>query len=141
MIGLNDGRGDEYNKCDTHVHVNNKMYCGISLKFNKLLSPDEFCNKLNYNLIHNISDVPNLLAMTKYNLEHNVVFLQDNLCDARNSIYFQWYTSALDIAKSKIFKPSTSEAKREAPTNVCEISFLNKVVKLPNASIFFMIHY
>ena len=63
MIGLNDGTGDEYKKCDTHVHVNNKMYCDISLKFNKLLSPGEFFNKLNYNLSHNISDVPGLLAM------------------------------------------------------------------------------
>ena len=100
------------------------------------LSSDGFLIKLKH-LSHNLSDVPNfsrvpLLAMNKFNLKNTDVLLQDNLNDASNSIYCQWYSMALDITESKRFKPPKSKAKRKAPTNVCKITFLNKGAELIN---------
>ena len=78
--------------------------------------------------------------MNENNLKNTVVLLQDNLGDDRNSMSFQWYSLALDIIESEIFKPTIYKAKRKARTNICKISFLNKGVKIVNITIFFMIH-
>ena len=70
--------------------------------------------------------------MNKYNLKSTAVLLQDHLDADRNVVYFQWYSLALYITESKIFKPTISKAKIKA-SNICEISFLNKnVVELIN---------
>ena len=47
--------------------------------------------------------------MNKCNLNNTAVPLQDNLDDDRDSLYFQWYSLALDITVSKIFKPAISK--------------------------------
>ena len=52
--------------------------------------------------------------MNKFNLKNNVP-LQDNLNDAINC---QWYSMALDITESKIFKLLVSKAKRKATANL-----------------------
>ena len=57
-----------------------------------------------------------LFVMNKFNLKNTVV-LQDNLKDTSNSIQCQWFSMALDIIESKIFKRLISKAKRGAPTN------------------------
>lgn len=53
-----------------------------------------------------------------------LVLRQENLDDDRNSMYFQWYSLALDIFESQIFKTAISKSNRKAPTNI-GISFLN----------------
>ena len=100
-------------------------------------SPDEFLLKLKDHLSHTLSDVPNfyrlsLSAMNKYCLKNTAVLFQDNLDDDSNFKYFRWYSLALDIIESNIFKPAIVKAKRTAPPNTCKISFLNKGVKLIN---------
>ena len=70
--------------------------------------------------------------MNKYNLKNTAVPFQDNLGHNRNSIYFQWYSLALNFVESKIFKLAISKAKIKAPTNICKTSFLNKKEKLIN---------
>ena len=70
------------------------------------------------------------------NEKSTAVLFQDNLDDDRNSIYFQWYSLALDIIELKIFKPKVSKSKRKAYTNICNISFLNKGVKLIDVPLF-----
>ena len=60
-----------------------------------------------------------------------IIYL-DNLDDDRNSVYFQWYSLALDIIEFKIFKPEISKAKRKVPTTICKMSFLNKRVEFIN---------
>ena len=56
--------------------------------------------------------------MNEYNLKNAAVFLQDNLNDAINFIYWQRYFMALDIIDSKIFKLPISNAKGKAPANI-----------------------
>ena len=60
------------------------------------------------------------------------VLLQDNLNDASNSEYCQWYSIDLDIIESKIFKSPIFKAIRKGPTNNFKILFLNKGVELIN---------
>ena len=59
--------------------------------------------------------------MNEYNLKNAAVFLQDNLNDAINFIYWQRYFMALDIIDSKIFKLPISK-----------IFFLNRSLELIN---------
>ena len=76
--------------------------------------------------------------MNKNNLKGNAVLLQDNLNNASNSIYCQWYSIALHIMEFKIFKRRIFKAKRKTRTNICKISFLSKDVELVNVpSIFY----
>lgn len=58
-----------------------------------------------------------------------LVLRPENLDDNRNSIYFQWYSLALDIFESQIFKTVISKSNRKAPTNV-GISFRNHAYQL-----------
>ena len=44
---------------------------------------------------------------------------------------------ALDFIELKIFKPIISKAKREAPTRIHKVSFLNKGVELINLPPYF----
>lgn len=60
------------------------------------------------------------------------VLLQDDLNDASNSEYCQWYSIDLDIIESKIFKSPIFKATRKGPTNNFKILFLNKGVELIN---------
>ena len=61
-------------------------------------------------------------------MKNTAALLQDNLDDASNFTYFQWYSMVLDINEPKIFKPPISKVEPKAPTNICKISFLNKDV-------------
>ena len=112
LCGLNDRLGNEYKKEDTHVLLSikfppltrkhHRVFRGTIHKNKNSFSPDELLFKLKHYLSYNLSDIPDfcrvyLLAMNKYNFENTAVLLQDNLDDDRNSIYFQWYSLALDI--------------------------------------------
>ena len=70
--------------------------------------------------------------MNNYNLKNTAVLPQDNLDDDRNSIYFQWYSPALNIYESNTFTALMSKAKTKTPNNICNISLLNKSVELIN---------
>ena len=81
--------------------------------------------KLKHHLNHNLSHVPNfsrvsLLEMNKFNLKNTAVGFQDNLNDTSNFRYCQWYSMALAIIESKIFKPAISKVRRKT-ANICEL--------------------
>ena len=80
----------------------------------------------------------NSFRIYKCILKNTAVLLQDNLHDDRNYLYLQWYSQALDIIESKIFKPIIFKAKRKEPTNVCKISFLKKSEELINVPHIFL---
>ena len=112
---LNNCLGDEYKKVGTHLLVCNK-FPSLPRKYNRVsrgtihknnnsFSPEEFLIKLKHHLSPNLLDAPNFyrvspLTMNEYNLKDTAVLLEDNPDDDRNSIYFQWYSLALDIIES-----------------------------------------
>ena len=147
LYGLNDGLGDEYKKDNAHMLVGNKfppppvrhnrIFRGNSHKNNNSSPPDEFLIKIKHNLNHDLSDVPNffrlaILAINIFNLNNSAILLQDNLSDASNSIYCQWYSIVLDIIESTIIKPPTLKFKKKETTNFCKSFLLNKCVEITN---------
>lgn len=99
------------------VHKNN--ICFVS---------DEFLITLKHNLNHNLPNVPNFCRLSLWQwiniiLKHTAVVLHDKVVGDGSSLYFQWYSLALDITESRVSKQTISKAKRKATTNIYELLF------------------
>ena len=145
--GLNDRIADDFVKEDTHVMVgakfpplprkNERISRGLVHKFNTSPSPNEFITKFKHHLHNKLPETPNfsrtnLLSMKKCNLRKTAALLSDNLNNANNAMYSQWYLMALDIIDSKILKPPPVNKKKAPPKNVCKVFFDNKAVEQIN---------
>ena len=134
--GLNDRLGDKFKKEHTCV-LASKRFTPFTWEM-RTTFVDQFIKiKLKHHLSRTLSYFPKVfrvsfLIMSKYNLKNTAVLLQDNIDDERHSIQFIWYSLALDIIETKMFKLTISKAKRKAPNNICKVSFLNKGMELIN---------
>jgi len=64
--------------------------------------------------------------------------LSDELLDkGNNSLYWQWYSVALDSIDGHLFKNIPTKSKKEPPKDICKINFDNKAIEMINMSAIF----
>ena len=105
-----------------------RVFPGTIHKNNNCFVPDEFLINLKRNLNHNLPNVPNFCRLSLWQwiniiLKHAAVVLHDKVVGDGSSLYFQWYSLALDITESRISKQTISKTKRKATTYICELLF------------------
>ena len=146
--GLNDRLGDEY-KTDK----NQKL---IANEFNRLprkharicrgknrtgtnrLSSIDFVNKFQLSLKNDIKNTMNfsrtsLSSMKKSSLKEVADIIGDEISLlAKDYPFIQWYLAILDFIEAKIYKPDPPKQKRERPTHICIVEFVNKAVEFIN---------
>ena len=101
---------------------------GTIHKNNICFVPDEFLINLKRNLNHNLPNVPSFCRLSLWQwiniiLKHTAVVLHDKVGGDGSSLYFQWYSLALDITESRVSKQTISKAKRKATANIYELLF------------------
>ena len=146
---LNDRIGDEYKKVDAHFAVGKRFltlkrnYPRLSRGKNRTginkLSCDNFLLQLDRILMSDIKEALNFIrkslsSLNKKELKKLGEIISDKLNNVDNDFQFsQWYSMALDIIDSKLFKEKPVNSKSKAPPkNICKIRFENKGVEMIN---------
>ena len=146
--GLNDRIGDEFKTDNKHINVA-ASFSSLPRKYSRAnrgenhkgvprLLPQQFVKDLNQMLSTSIKDTPNVIrisisSMKKSYLKITHQLLSRKLCESPPDFIFSiYYHQALDLTKSKIYKPLTPKSKKKPPKSVCSNLFENKGVEFIN---------
>ena len=111
---------------------------GKSHKCVPRLLPQQFVKDLNQILNTSIKDAPNFMrisisSMKKSYLKITHQLLSRKLWDSPSDFIFSiYYHQAIDLIKSKIYKPLIPKSKRKPSKHVCSIFFQNEGVAYIN---------
>ena len=147
--GLNDRVGDEYmpekdlsvvcSRFPSLKRVKEQQKVRTKSSVTSTFLIDNFIYIINESLRTNLRNTMNLIRVLLSSLKKSscrILFdrITDFLSTKHDSYrYFQFFSAALDIVKSKIGKPPSPRASnKSAPTNRCHISFNNKALDFIN---------
>ena len=144
--GLNDRIGDEFKTDNKHINVAAE-FSSLARKYSRAnrgknhrgvphLLPQQFVKDLNQMLSTSIKDAPNRISISsikKSYLKITHQLLSTKLCYSSSDFIFSiYYHQAIDLIKSKIYKPLTPKSRNKPPKNVCSILFGNKGLEFIN---------
>ena len=132
--GLNGRIGDEFKTDNKHINVADKFSSfprkysranrGKSHKGVPRLLPQQFVKDLNHILNTSIKDAPNFIrisisSMKKSYLKITHQLLSRKVCDSPSDFIFSiYYHQAIDLIKSKLYKPLIPKSKKKPSKNV-----------------------